>query len=94
MKSLSRFATPLASAAALLALSFSWFSAVPRLAPVVLALAAPFDAAEAETLVCEVRSGRSRDECGAETEGKALIREAELAQASARHARAARTRIQ
>jgi hypothetical protein len=82
----------LACGAALLAASMSVFSVV---VPTVLARAEPLDVAEAETVVCQLRSGRSHDACGAETEGKALIRDAERSLAAAgrpARARAARAR--
>jgi len=84
MNVLSRLTLPAASAAAVLALSTS-LAALPHfVAPLVAVHAVAIDVAEAETLACQVRSGRSWDDCDAETAGKALIRDAERAQVSAR----------
>ena len=82
MISLPRLASG-ALAATLLVASFSLFSAVPRVVvPVVAAHAAPFDVVEAEIQVCQSRGGRGYAQCEAEVEGKALIRDAEMASAA------------
>ena len=86
-----------AFAATLLAASFSLFCAVPRIvAPVVAAHVEPFDVVEAEIQACRSRGGRSHAQCEAEVEGKALIRDAELALAapSPLPARTQRTRVE
>jgi len=85
MNAFSRLAVPSASAAAVLALSTSLAAALPHfVVPLVAGHGALVDVAEAETLACMVRGGRSWDDCDAETAGKALIRDAERAAVSAR----------
>ena len=72
-----------AFAATSLAASFLLLSAVPRMVvPVVAAHGAPFDVFEAEVQACRSRGGRSDAQCDAEVEGKALVRDAELALAA------------
>lgn len=85
MNALSRLAVPTASAAAVLALSTSLAAALPHfVAPLVASHGALVDVTEAETLACQVRSGRTWDDCNGETAGKALIRDAERAALPAR----------
>jgi hypothetical protein len=82
MTSLPRLAA-VALALAPLAASLSLSAAAT--APVAAAAAvraAPFDVVEAEIQACRQRTGRDYAACEAETEGKALIREAELALAA------------
>jgi len=86
MTRLPRLAAAAPVAALLVASTLLVHSATRVVAPVV-ARAAPFDVAEAETLVCQRQSGRSRAECDAETEAKALIRDAEQQAAGRRSAR-------
>ena len=96
MISLPRLASGML-AVTLLAASFSLFSAVPRVvAPAVAAHLAPFDVVEAEIQTCQSDGRRDYAQCEAEVEGKALIRDAELALASpdAPSGRFARTRVQ
>jgi hypothetical protein len=86
-----------ALAATLLTASFSLFCAVPRVVmPAIAAHPTAFDPAEAEILACQHDSGRSYAQCEAESEGKALIRDAELALATsgASPERLARSRLQ
>jgi len=78
MTSLPRLAV-VALALMPLAASFSLTVTAPAVAAV---RAAPFDVAEAEIQACRQRTGRDYAACEAETEGKALIREAELALAT------------
>lgn len=84
MTSLPRLAVA-ALAAVPLAASFSLFGAVARgETPAVAtpAVAAAFDLREAEIQACRHRTGRDYADCEDETEGKALVRDAELALAT------------
>jgi hypothetical protein len=84
-----------ALAATLLTASFSLLCAVPRaVVPAIAAHPTVFDIAEAEVQACERAGDRSRAQCEAESEGKALIRDAELALAALASARTARSRLE